>query len=58
MRVEDVFCVIHETAKIRGSDVSIEREWFHLFTLRDGQVVKWFAFRTREEALEAAGLEE
>jgi ketosteroid isomerase-like protein len=55
---ESVFCFVHEKAKIGASDVFVEREWFQVFTLRDGQVVKWLAFRTREEALEAAGLSE
>jgi ketosteroid isomerase-like protein len=55
---ENVVVVLHETAGIAGSDADIERDVFQVWTLRDGRVVKWRVFETREEALEAAGLRE
>jgi hypothetical protein len=38
--------------------VSVERDLFQVWTLRDGLVVKWALFETRDQALEAAGLQE
>jgi hypothetical protein len=34
----------------------VERDLFHLWTFRDGMIVKWRVFETREQAFEAAGL--
>ncbi len=53
---EHVVGVVHEKGGIRG--VSVERDLFQVRTLRDGLVVKWALFETREQALEAAGLSE
>ena len=36
----------------------VERDLFHVWTQRDGLVVKWRVFETREQALEVAGLRE
>ena len=55
---QDVIVVTHETARIGDSSVLAERDVSQVFTLRDGQVVKWRVFETKAEALEAAGLEE
>jgi ketosteroid isomerase-like protein len=55
---ENVVSVLHEKASIGDSDVLVERDLFHVWTLRDGLVVKFRTFETREEALEAAGLSE
>jgi hypothetical protein len=43
----------------KGSGVAVEfpRHW-HVFTLRDGQVVRDAIFFDKDEALEAAGLSE
>jgi hypothetical protein len=53
---ENVFTVLHEKAGVGDSDVFVERDLFHVWTLRDGLLVKLRTFKTREEALEAAGL--
>jgi ketosteroid isomerase-like protein len=53
---DDVVIVLHETASIADSDAVLERDVFQVWTLRDGLVVKWRVFATREEALEGAGL--
>jgi ketosteroid isomerase-like protein len=55
---ENVVVVLHEEASIGDSGVSIERDLFLVWTIRDGLVVKYRSFETREEALEAAGLRE
>jgi ketosteroid isomerase-like protein len=55
---ENVVAVLHEKAGIAGSDVVLERDVFQVWTLRDGLVVKWRVFETRQEALEAVGLSE
>ncbi len=53
---DDVIVVLHEAARIGNSGSLLERDVFQVWTLRDGLVVKWRLFETREEALEAAGL--
>ena len=55
---ENVIAVLHEKATIADSDVTLERDVFQVWTLRDGLVVKWRVFETREEALKAVGLSE
>ena len=55
---EDVIAVLHEAASIADSDVALERDVFHVWTLRTGLVVKWRVFETREQALESVGLSE
>jgi ketosteroid isomerase-like protein len=55
---ENVIGVLHEKAGVGDSDVLLERDVFNVYTLRDGLVVKWRAFETRGQALEAAGLRE
>jgi len=39
----------------RHTGIEVELSPAHLFRLRDGRVVRWQIFRTREEALAAAG---
>jgi ketosteroid isomerase-like protein len=53
-----VLGVVHEKGEIRDSGVFVERDLFQVWTLRDGLVVKWALFETREQALKAAGLRE
>lgn len=53
---ENVIAVLHETASIADSDVVLERDVFQVWALRDGLVVKWRVFETREDALAAVGL--
>ena len=53
---ENVVSVAHEKARIRDSGAIVERDLFHVWTLRDGVCVKWQTFQTRKQALEAAGL--
>ena len=51
-----VFARDHGTGRTSG--VPVEFVYAQLITLRDGRVTRWQAFTDRNEALEAAGLEE
>jgi hypothetical protein len=42
----------------RASGLSFERRWYHVWTLRDGELMRWRGYFDREQALEAAGLSE
>jgi ketosteroid isomerase-like protein len=55
---DDVVALLHETVRARGSDAPIERHFAQVWTVRDDRAVKCRAYRTKEEALEAAGLRE
>jgi ketosteroid isomerase-like protein len=55
---DDVIAVLHEAARIGDSGSLIEREVAQVWTVRDGLVVRWRIFETREQALEAVGLRE
>ena len=50
--------IVHERARMRGSDMVLDRDLAHVWTVRDGRGVRLRVFKTRAEALEAAGLEE
>ena len=51
---------VHQTNSGRGKMSGAEASWelWLVWTLREGKIVRGQAFTTREEALEAAGLEE
>ncbi len=55
---EQVILVLHETATMRETGVPLERDLVHLWTVRDGKGVFLRVFRTKAEALEAAGQSE
>jgi hypothetical protein len=44
--------------RARHTGIDVELSPVHVFRLRDGRVLRWQSFQTREEALEAAGLSE
>ena len=51
---EQVLLVLHETATMRDTGVRLERDLVQLWEVRDGRVVFFRVFRTKNEALEAA----
>jgi uncharacterized protein len=51
-----VVAVLHETAKMRQTGVPLDRDLVQLWTVRDGRLTFLRVFRTKTEALEAAGL--
>ncbi len=55
---DHVVAVLHETATMRETGVVLDRDLVHVWTVRDGQGVFLRVFRTKMEALEAAGLSE
>jgi ketosteroid isomerase-like protein len=55
---DDVVVIIHEAARLRNSDVMLERDVAHVWTFSDGKWVFWRILPDREAALEAAGLRE
>ena len=55
---EHVILVAHETATMRDTGVPLERGLVQLWTVRGGKAVFLRVFRTKAEALEAAGLRE
>src|SRR5215210_7264509 len=55
---EDVVVLARYTASGSGSGVSLEGEHGHVWTLRDGQAVRFRWFSSHAEALTAAGLSE
>jgi hypothetical protein len=55
---EDVGLIWHERVRMPGSDRTLERDLPTIWTVRDGGTLhRLRAFKTREEALEAVGLE-
>jgi ketosteroid isomerase-like protein len=55
---EDVVVLARYTASGRGSRVPLEGEHGYVWTLRDGQAVRFRWFSSHAEALAAAGLSE
>ena len=55
---DQVVAVIHETATMRDTGVPLDRDLAQVWTVRDGRGTFMRVFRTRAEALEAAGLPE
>jgi ketosteroid isomerase-like protein len=53
-----VFVAMHYRGHGRLSGVAVDGRVFEVHTFRDGQCVRKVDFRTRSEALEAAGLRE
>ena len=54
---ENVVVILRERARMRASDVIIERDLPQVWTIRDGRLCHFRVFKTRSEALRAAGLE-
>ena len=57
-RGDDVVAIMHERARMRGSDITLDRDLPNVWTVRDGRAVRFRVFKTRDQALEAAGLSE
>jgi ketosteroid isomerase-like protein len=56
---EDCFIVgITFGGQARHTAIPFEMHPFHVLTLRDGKILRWRVYLTREEALEAVGLSE
>ena len=55
---DDVVVVLHETARIGGSDVILDRDLVQVWTARDGRAVRLRVFPTAADARRAAGMSE
>jgi ketosteroid isomerase-like protein len=55
---DHVVAVIHERAGGKGSGLEIDQHFTHIWTFRDGRVLRFQAFTERAAALEALGLSE
>jgi uncharacterized protein len=55
---DKVLAFLHVTGRGRASDAPFDIRIAHLWTLKDGVVVRGEGFGDRDEALEAAGLSE
>jgi ketosteroid isomerase-like protein len=55
---DDVVLAVRIYGRGKASGVEVDTLTGQVLTLRDGKVVRWRVFVTKEEALEAAGLEE
>jgi ketosteroid isomerase-like protein len=57
-RGDEVVAIIHERARVRDSDMVLDRDIAHVWTVRDGRGVRFRVFKTRAEALDAVELRE
>ncbi len=55
---QKVVIAIRISGRGRGSGIDVEAHWFHVITQRDNKAARIEWHRSREEALEAAGLRE
>jgi ketosteroid isomerase-like protein len=53
---DDVVVIQHEVVRVGDSDAPLERDTFHVWTIRDRKWVGWRIYPDRESALEAVGL--
>jgi ketosteroid isomerase-like protein len=55
---DEVVLMSHESARMRTSDVTLDRDLPMVWTIRDGRSVRVRVFKTRAQALDASGLSE
>jgi ketosteroid isomerase-like protein len=55
---DDVVVVVRMYGRLKGSNQEIEATSGHVWTFRDARVIRFRAFDTPTEALEAVGLRE
>jgi ketosteroid isomerase-like protein len=55
---EQVLVVAHTSGHGRGSGIEISLDLTHVWTLRDGKVIRLNTYSTKAEALAAVGLSE
>ena len=53
---DDVLVLAHYTASGRGSGIPLQGEHAYVWTVRDGQAVRFQWFQSHREACEAAGM--
>ena len=53
-----VVAFVRDQGRVKGSGAEIDNRFIHVWTLRDGQIIRWESYTDEGEALEAAGLSE
>ena len=53
-----VIAVVRTSGRAKASGIEIDQQLTHVWTLRDGKAVRFDAYSTKREALEAVGLSE
>jgi ketosteroid isomerase-like protein len=53
-----LIAIVRDRARAKGSGAEIDNEFAHLWTIREGLVIRFEAFTTKADALQAAELEE
>jgi ketosteroid isomerase-like protein len=55
---DNVFASVRHHGRGKTSGAEVETQGRHVWTVRDGKAVRWRLFASRDDALEAAGLQE
>jgi|SRR6185437_7863094 len=55
---DSVVAVLHQFGRGVGSGIELDETDAHVFTTREGKIVRWRNLNNRAEALKAVGLEE
>jgi ketosteroid isomerase-like protein len=55
---DEIVVLLHDSARIRGSEGIVERDLAHVWTVRAAKLCRLRAYNAHEEALEAVGLSE
>jgi ketosteroid isomerase-like protein len=53
-----VLARFHQSARGEASGVPVEEDWWFVYAVEDGKIARVEMYRSRDEALEAAGLSE
>jgi ketosteroid isomerase-like protein len=53
---DDVVVALHETVALRDSGAILDRDIYQVWTVHNAAIARFRVFKTREQALEAAGL--
>jgi ketosteroid isomerase-like protein len=55
---DSVVVRVHQWGRGKGSGVTVDSEFWQVWTINNGKVVSWRAYATETDALDAAGLRE
>lgn len=55
---DHVVTAVLDGGRVKGSDAEVHNQFFHVFTIRDGELVRWSSHTERHRALKAARLSE
>jgi ketosteroid isomerase-like protein len=55
---DEIVVLLHDSARIRGSEAIVERDLAHVWTVRAAKLCRLRAYNAHKDALEAVGLSE